>query len=75
MQGNSNPAGTNAVPQRMGYEKGHTSVRIMGVFILLVELGLLFAYGFSGYLINEVGSWGGSTAYNTLIPAEWTFGG
>lgn len=47
----------------------------MGVFILLVELGLLFAYGFSGYIINEIGSWGGSGAYNTLIPIEWTFGG
>ncbi len=46
------------------------------MFILLVELGLLFAYGFSGYLINEIGSWGGINAYSSsLIPVEWTMGG
>ncbi len=57
-------------------EKGYTSVRVLGVFILLVELGLLFAYGFGGYIINEVGSWGGSSAFNNgLIPIEWTMGG
>lgn len=32
------------------------------MFILLIEFGLLFAYGFSGSLINEFGSWGGKTA-------------
>ena len=57
-------------------DKGSTSIRVLGVFILLVELGLLFAYGFSGYLINEIGSWGGSNAYTSrLIPIEWTMGG
>lgn len=48
-----NPTSNNALqPRSQASEKGHTSVRILGVFILLVELGLLFAYGFSGYIIN-----------------------
>lgn len=49
-------------PNNLGHEKGHTSVRVLGVFILLVELGLLFAYGFGGYIINEIGSWEGVNA-------------
>lgn len=75
MQANSNPTTTKVEPHA-GHEKGSTSVRILGVFILLVELGLLFAYGFAGFIINEVGSWGGSGAYTLgLIPIDWTFGG
>ena len=66
-QVNSNPTATNVKPHP-GVEKGSTSVRIMGVFILLVEVGLLFAYGFSGFIINEIGSWGGSSAYGVTIP-------
>ncbi len=55
-------------------DKGHTSVRVLGVFILLVELGLLFAYGFAGYIINEVGFWGGFGAYAAgLIPYDFTY--
>jgi hypothetical protein len=51
MQVNSNPTVPKVEPHP-GQEKGSTSVRVLGVFILLVELGLLFAYGFSGYIIN-----------------------
>lgn len=73
---NPNPPSVNKQPA-IGEEKGHISVRILGVFILLVELGLLFAYGFAGYIINEVGSWGGSTSIglNNLIPPEFTYVG
>lgn len=69
------PQNVNRQPA-IGEEKGHISVRILGVFILLVELGLLFAYGFAGYIVNEVGFWnidGGFAA--GLIPPEFTFVG
>jgi hypothetical protein len=76
MSSNNPNAPVHQVEPVVGEEKGHISVRILGVFILLVELGLLFAYGFAGYLINEVGSWGGTNAYVTgLIPIEFTFTG
>ena len=51
-------------------KKGQTSVRVMGVVILLVELGLLFAYGFSGVIINGMGSWGGKSAFLILVAIE-----
>lgn len=38
--------------------KGHTSTRIMGALILIIELGLLFVYGFEGNILNEYTSWG-----------------
>lgn len=77
MSNNPNQAKVDHTRQpEQGSQKGYTSVRILGVFILLVEVGLLFAYGFGGYIINEIGSWGGSSAYGLkLIPVEWTMGG
>ena len=77
MSTNPNVPATNAtLNSHKGHEKGHTSVRILGVFILLVELGLLFAYGFGGYIINEIGSWGGQGAFdNSTISPDWTYGG
>ena len=38
--------------------RGHTSARVMGAFILIIELGLLFVYGFEGKISNEYTSWG-----------------
>jgi len=50
-----------------GHKKGHTSVRVLGALILFIEFGLLFAYGFTGLLRNEFGSWGGSAAIISRI--------
>jgi hypothetical protein len=61
------PAVDQSRPHKNPLRKENVSVRVLGVFILLVEVGLLFAYGFSGYIINEVGSWGGSGAIPSLI--------
>lgn len=73
---NDNPPPAGSKPVAVGEDKGHISVRILGLFILLVELGLLFAYGFAGYIVNEVGFWGGLGAYTAgLIPVEFTFVG
>ncbi len=68
---NPNPAYQgNAYDQKpvAHHSEGHTRVRVLGVFILLVELGLLFAYGFAGYIINEYGAWGGAAGIGTLFP-------
>lgn len=74
MESNVNPSDVKQGAKN--HDKGHVGVRILGVFILLVELGLLFAYGFAGYIVNEVGFWGGLNAYNLgLIPVEFTFVG
>lgn len=51
-------------------------MRVFGLLILLVELGLLFAYGFTGYIITEVGDWGALDGYAAgLIPVDFTLGG
>lgn len=69
----------NAPVARRDYaddNKGLLSVRLLGVVILMVELGLLFAYGFAGYYVNEVGSWGGQGAFALgLIPSEFLYVG